>query len=90
MYVCMYVSSIHAPASVASTVQYLSHLLNAVGEDVSDDNPLLRRRPQIHLDQNNVVEQHQVAYVCHLYKDTAVGKSSFIVTVLYLTVFMSM
>lgn len=35
---------------------YLSHLLNAVGEDVSDDDPLLRRGPQVHLNQDNVVE----------------------------------
>lgn len=45
---------------------YLSHLLNAVGEDVSDDDPLLRRGPQVHLNQDNVVEQHQIANVCHL------------------------
>lgn len=47
-------------------LSHLSHLLNAVGEDVSDDNPLLGRRPQVHLDQDNVVKQHQVAHVCHL------------------------
>lgn len=49
---------------------YLSHLLNAVGEDVSDDDPLLRRGPQVHLDQDNVVEQHQVSHIRHLRRNT--------------------
>lgn len=47
---------------------YLSHFFNAIGEDVSDDNPLLGRRPQVHLDQNNVIKQHQVSHICHLHK----------------------
>lgn len=55
---------------------YLSHLLNAVGEDVSDDDPLLRRRPKVHLNQDDVVEQHQVAHICHLRKNNSRGKSA--------------
>lgn len=54
---------------------YLSHLLYAIGEDVSDNNPLLRRRPQVHLDQDNVVEQHQVAHICHLHSDATAEKN---------------
>lgn len=61
----------HLHVTTAAIYLYLSHLLNAVGEDVRNDNPLLRRRPQVHLDQNDVVEQHQVAHVCHLHKKTA-------------------
>ena len=45
---------------------YLSHLLDAIGEDVGDNNPLLGRRPQIHLHQDDVVEQHQIAHIRHL------------------------
>lgn len=58
----------HLHVTAAGIYLYLSHLLNAIGEDVSDDNPLLRRRPEVHLDQNNIVEQHEVAHVCHLQK----------------------
>lgn len=42
--------------AAARTQLYLSHFLNAVGEDVSDDDPLLRTGPQVHLYQDNVVE----------------------------------
>ena len=56
--------------------RYLSHLLDAVGEDVSDDDPLLRRGPQVHLDQDNVVEQHQVADVRHLRKKSTTAEGN--------------
>lgn len=50
---------------------YLSHLLNPISEDVRDDDPLLRRGPQVHLDQDDVVEQHQIANVCHLHQSNS-------------------
>lgn len=57
---------------------YLSHLLNSISEDVRDDNPLLGRGPQIHLDQDDVVEQHQIANVRHLRQGKAQNKSEII------------
>lgn len=54
---------------------YLSHFLDAVGEDVGDDNPLLRRRLQVHLHQDYVVEQHQVSHVCQLHANTTLEKN---------------
>lgn len=50
----------------AQTQSHLSHLLDAVGKDVSNDDPLLRRWPEVHLHQHDVVEQHQVSNVGQL------------------------
>ncbi len=49
---------------------HLSHLLDAIGENVGNNNPLLRRGPQVHLHQNNIVEEHQVSYISQLWEDT--------------------
>lgn len=57
-------------AATARVELYLSHFLNAVGEYIRDDDPLLRRRPQVHLHQDNVVEQHEVGHICHLHRST--------------------
>lgn len=51
---CVNVAHVHV--FMLSMMRYLSHLLDAVGEDVSDDDPLLRRGPQVHLYQDDVVE----------------------------------
>lgn len=37
---------------------YLPHLLNAIGENVGNHNPFLRRRPEVHFNKYNVVEEH--------------------------------
>ena len=53
---------------------YLSHFLNAICKDVSNDDPFLRGWPQVHLHQDNVVEQHQIAHISHLCKNTNINR----------------